>query len=73
MDRSMQLQHLAEAEQHIGRGAKHISDQEVLIADLELLGHDTGLARSLLETFRLTQAQHMDHRECILRVLAAAR
>jgi hypothetical protein len=60
MERSLELQHLAEAEHHIARGAQHILDQEIRIADLDLRGHDSTLARSLLETFRLTQA-NMSH------------
>ncbi len=69
MDRSMQLQHLAEAEQHVARGARHISNQEIRVADLELLGLDTRLAYSLLETFRLIQVQHVAHRDRILKEL----
>jgi hypothetical protein len=49
---------------------QHISDQELRIADLDLRGHDSALARSLLETFRLTQAQHVAHRDRILIALA---
>jgi hypothetical protein len=65
----MQLQHLAEAEQHIARGAQHISDQELRIEDFDHCGHDSTLARSLLETFRLIQVQHIAHRDRILREL----
>jgi hypothetical protein len=67
--RSMQFRHLAEAERHIALGAQHISSQELRIADLELHGHNSTLARSLLETFRLTQAQNIAHRDQILREL----
>jgi hypothetical protein len=69
MDLTMELQHLAEAEHHITRGAQHILDQEIRVADLDFRGHDSTLARSLLETFRLTQAQHVAHRDRILRLL----
>jgi hypothetical protein len=44
-------------------GAQHISKQELRVAELELLGHDSTLARSLLVTFRRTQAQHVTHRD----------
>jgi hypothetical protein len=40
-------------------GAQHI----LRVAELELLGHDSTLARSLLVTFRRTQAQHVTHRD----------
>ena len=70
MDRSIQLQHLAEAERHIARGDYHISEQELRIAEFDARGHDATLARALLETFRLTQAQHVAHRDFILKALA---
>ena len=69
MDRSVQFRHLAEAERHIAFGAQRISNQEVRIAELEIQGHDSTLARSLLQTFRLTQAKHVAHRDRILREL----
>jgi len=71
MDRLMRLQHLAEAERHIASGDQHISDQELRVAELELLGHNSALARSLLETFRLIQVQHEAHRDHILKELAS--
>ena len=69
MDHILQLQHLAEAEQHIVRGAQHVADQELRIADLDRGGHDSRLARSVLETFRLIYAQHIAHRDLIRREL----
>ena len=69
MERNMQIRHLAEAERHLALGAQHISGQELRIEDLELHGHDATLARCLLETFRLTQAQNIAHRDQILREL----
>jgi len=65
----MQLRHLAEAERHIERGIEHLSHQELRIAEFDLRGHDSTLARSLLETFRIAQAQHIAHRDHILREL----
>jgi hypothetical protein len=66
MDRSMQLQHLAQAEQHIARGAEQIRDQEARVIDLERRGQDASLSRAVLETFRSIQAQHVAHRDHIL-------
>ena len=51
MDRSAQLRDLAETEQHIAGGIKHISNQELLIENLDLREEDSTLARSLLKTF----------------------
>jgi hypothetical protein len=65
----MQLRHLVEAEQHIAIGERHVADQERRVAELELHGYDTTAARSLLSAFRLSQAQHIAHRERILREL----
>jgi hypothetical protein len=69
MDRSLELLHLAEAEKHVARGAKHIFDQELRVADIDDRGYDSALARDVLETFRLVQVQHLAHRDRILRVL----
>ena len=70
MDQFKQLQHLAKAERNVAGGEHRISEQELRIADLDCRGHDTTLARSLLETFRVTQAQYIALRDHILRELA---
>ena len=49
----MQLRHLEEAEQHVVRGERLISEQKVRIANLERDGHDSTTARELLETIAL--------------------
>ncbi|WP_407158153.1 hypothetical protein [Bradyrhizobium sp. STM 3557] len=72
MDRSRQLQHLAEAEKHVLRGEQAISDQEQRIEELDHRGQDTTFARSLLETFLCTQIQFVAHRDQILRELDGA-
>lgn len=70
MDRSTQLRHLATAEQNIARGERNISNQELRVEELDFRGYDSRLAGALLETFRQTQAQHLIHRDQILRELA---
>ena len=70
MDRNAQLRHLAAAERHVQLGERCILDQERCIEELDLHGHDSNLARSVLETFRQTQAQHVGHRDQILKELA---
>jgi len=67
MDRGTQERHLLEAERHIAEGERHIADQEALILDLDAHGHDTALARKLLDSFRATQLQHIAHRDFIVR------
>ena len=70
MDRTEQLlRHLAEAVQHIVLGAQYISNQEMRIADFDLRGYDSTLARSLLQTFLVIQSEHVAHRDHILREL----
>ena len=66
MDREMQWRHLREAERHIAQGQRNIADQEARIADLSHNGHDTELARRLLNSFREIQAQHIAHRDFII-------
>jgi hypothetical protein len=72
MERSRQLQHLEQAEHHLLRGEQAVADLEQRIEDLQQLGHDTTLARALLETFLCTQAQFVSHRDQILRELDQA-
>jgi isochorismate hydrolase len=69
MDRSMQLRHLEEAERHVAQGVRHITEQEVRIADLAREGHDTKEARKLLDNFYGTQALHIQHRDRIQKEL----
>ena len=73
MDRSRQLQHLADAERHIADGARHIFEQELRLAFIERRGHDSKLARDLLETFRRMQVQHVAHRDVIVNELGEYR
>jgi ferritin len=71
MKRDIQFAHLQEAERHVATGERHIVEQERRIADLDRDGHDTTQARALLETFRTLQAEHVAHRDHILRELEA--
>ena len=69
MNRAMQLRHLEEAERHIFQGERHIAEQEERVADLARLGANTTEARTLLNLFYATQAQHIQHRDRILKEL----
>ena len=66
MDRQTQMRHLAQAERHVSLGARLIAEQERRIAMLSLGVME---ARRLLEAFLETQAQHIAHRDLILREL----
>ena len=69
MDRKMELDHLAVAERAVAQGERHIEREERMIADLDRDGHDTTQARALLATYRLTQADHVAHRNRLLKML----
>jgi hypothetical protein len=69
MDREMQLRHLEQADRHIAEGKRHIAEQEERIADVACLGADVTEAKKLLENLYFTQAQHIQHRDRILREL----
>jgi hypothetical protein len=69
MDRKMELDHLAIGQRAISNGERHIQREEQAIADLDRAGHDTSLARDMLATFRRVQAEHVAHRNLILKML----
>jgi hypothetical protein len=63
MDRAMLMRHLAQAEQHIADGERHLTRQRATICELEQDGFDAVAARALLASFKQTQALHVAHRE----------
>ena len=69
MDRRMCLDHLAIAERAIAFGERHIAREEQLISDLDRAGRETKLALAVLATYRLTQAEHVRHRDLLLEML----
>lgn len=69
MDRSIKLEHLAEAEAHVAEGQRHIDRQEQIVAELDRDGHDTKQAWELLAIFRSLQIEHIAHRDRLLREL----
>lgn len=52
---------LAMARRHVQEGEERIVQQEALLARLAEQGLPTGLARDLLDTFRASLAQEIDH------------
>ena len=67
MDRAVWDAHLAQAEQAIAQGERHIARQKELIAELEVDGHDGRAARELLAQFECMQALHIAHWERLRR------
>jgi hypothetical protein len=70
MDRSMILDHLAIAERHVTEGLRHISHQKQIIIDLTNGGHDTSIARSLLDDFEDVLKMHIADRDRLKKELA---
>ncbi|MGX9427994.1 hypothetical protein [Bradyrhizobium sp. LeoA1S1] len=69
MDREMHKRLLEQAERHVAQGQRHIAEQEERVAELARLGADTTEARKLLDNFYASQAQHIRHRDRILKEL----
>ena len=65
----MEFDHLAIAEKAVADGERHIARGERAIADLDRAGHDTKVARDTLATFRRTLAEHIAHRDLLLKML----
>jgi hypothetical protein len=69
MDLDRVKQHLAQADRHIAEGREPIDKQTAIVAQLEQDGHDTCLARQLLDPLEDTLQKQQQHREEILREL----
>lgn len=63
MDPQMIKRHLAQAEQHVAEGEKHLIRQRELIAKLERDGHDTKEATAFLEQLEEMQGMHVADRD----------
>ena len=70
MDRETLLRDLTSAGQHVAQSEAHILKQEALIAELDRDGHDTSVARALLDGMRDSRALHIQHRGRLLKELA---
>jgi hypothetical protein len=66
----MRLSHLKQAEQHVAEGERHIAEQEARVAELLKRGHKTATAQQLLHNFYALQAEHIQHRDRLLKELA---
>jgi hypothetical protein len=69
MNREMELRHLALAEKTVALDERHIQREEQMISELDRDGHDTRHALALLETYRRTLAEHIAHRNMVLKLL----
>ena len=71
--RTLLMEHLELAAQHIADGETHIHRQQVIIADLRRAGHDTTPAEAFLREMRAAQDVHVASRDRIERELRAFR
>ena len=69
MDRKIELAHFAIAEKAVADGEHHIEREEQMLADLDRAGHDTKQARETLAIFQRMQAEHVAHRNLLLKLL----
>lgn len=70
MERTMILNHLAQAERHVKEGEQHVAKQRALVGILERDGHDTAVAIRLLNAFEALQVMHITDRDRIAAELA---
>lgn len=71
IDRARLLERFALAERHVREGARHVSRQREIVAQLKGRGHDAASARDLLEQFEALQALHVSDWERLRAELAA--
>lgn len=69
VDRATEQEHLRKAEADIAEANDRIARQRALLAHLESDGHDTVMAKDLLQTMCQTLAAMEQHRQLILREL----
>jgi hypothetical protein len=69
MDQQHLLDRLRLCEAHIARGEHSLARQRRTVARLEHDGHDTSVAKQLLDSFELVQCSSMAERDRILRAL----
>ena len=65
--------HLAMAIRHIVSGEARVREQRALVDRLAQHGHDTALARALLNTMQTSLHQMHEHRQMIEQAIAGGR
>ena len=69
MDIDRVKQHLALADRHVAEGSERINRQMAIIGKMEHDGHDTRLARQLLDILEDMLEKHQLHRQEVVREL----
>jgi hypothetical protein len=65
MDEFREREHLAQADWHIAESKAHIARQKETIAELKRDGHETKVARLMLNALKHTLCAFEQHREVI--------
>lgn len=73
MKREMLIDHLAQAERHIGESRAHVERQRQIVEELVRDGQDVGTSRDLLELFKKMLARHVEDRDRVRSELAKAK
>jgi hypothetical protein len=71
--KAMVVESLAQAEEHVVMGQKHITRQRELVAKLERNGQDSSEAQRLLREFEEIYAMHLANRERLRHEAASIR
>jgi hypothetical protein len=62
-DRTLILDHLAQAQRHVAEAERHIAHQREIVAKSERDGHDTATSKQLLDQFEQLYMLHVADRD----------
>ena len=62
-DRTLILDHLAQARRHVTEAERHIANQREIVAQKERDGHDTATSKQLLDQFEELYTMHVAERD----------
>jgi hypothetical protein len=62
-DRTLILDHLAQAQRHVAEAERHVAHQREIVAQRERDGHDTATSRQLLDQFEQLYMLHVADRD----------
>ena len=62
-DRTLILNHLAQARRHVTEAERHVANQREIVAEKERDGHDTATSKQLLNQFEELYRMHVAERD----------
>jgi hypothetical protein len=71
-DRTLILDHLAQAQRHVAEAERHVANQREIVAQRERDGHDTATSKRLLDQFEQLYALHVTDRDRLEKALDEA-